>query len=135
MASLSKRERRIRDEKAKSLRDKGLSYPEIGKELGCSTGTAFNSVRRIIDHEIEELTEGREMRRRTQLGRYQRLYRHALEAKDWSAARQALVSIDKLFGLEAPKQIQTDVSVSTRVTPESLRQLGRSFLGDQKEDG
>ena len=67
--SAVKIETREREEQALELRKKGHSYPEIGRQLGISTATAFQMVMRILAAYEDDIKENVPSVRRLELDR------------------------------------------------------------------
>jgi Homeodomain-like domain len=135
-------ERHERSLKAVELRRKGLSYPAIAKELGCSWSTAYAYVQKHFDA-IDKLgKEQAEQLRALELTRLDK-YIEALEPactegdpKAILAAIKAGEARRKLLGLDAPAKVDHTITDERKklaeMSPEDRIKLHEQAIAEER---
>ncbi len=113
------------------LRLNGLTYIEIGEQIGVSNATAYRYVRDHVDKQIPQET-GAEMVAvmSATLKKIQRKLMKAIDKGDLKhidQLRKVLESINKLHGLDAPKKIEKKEEVTFEIKVSPAIDLDKDF--------
>lgn len=136
MAKQSKNSRQrvsgaVMEEKCLRLRIAGMSYSQIGKEVGCCKQNAHRAVTKALAETRKRVGESAEQLRDIELKRLDALWMAMWSKAQTGDARAAdtMIRVMKrrasMLGLDAPKKVEGDITGALEVVAPQLMDFGK----------
>lgn len=121
----------VSEEQAVRYRIAGMSYAQIGKEMGCTKQNAHRAVTKALGDIRKRVGESAEVLRDIELKRLDALWMAmwGIAQKGNPRAADTMIRIMKrraaMLGLDAPKKVEGDISGELEVVAPQLMNFGK----------